>query len=153
MFARVLTLQIRLERRKEFAQKALAEILPIIRRSAGSVQLVVMQNDTEIDKFQILSIWRTREDIERYDASYFRLMQNMMMPYLTYPPVTTVYRLEENIPCMMCSALPGTMGADQQSKPLEGTLPSFSPSPDDETVPRLHRGEPAAGAGDVRTTP
>ncbi len=124
MFARVLTLQIRLERRKEFAQKALTEIFPVIKRSAGSVQLMIMQNDTEIDKFQILSIWRTREDIDRYEATHFRVMQTLMMPYLTYPPVATVYRVEDNIPCLICSTQPETMVPAPATRALGSAPPS-----------------------------
>ncbi len=101
MYARVLSLHVRLERRQQMIRKTLAEIAPILKRSPGALQVLVMQHEAELDNVLILSIWKTREDIERYHANHFERMKAVLKPYITFPPTVTVYRIDESLPSVV----------------------------------------------------
>jgi quinol monooxygenase YgiN len=152
MFARVLSLQIRLEKRKELVEKVLAQIIPIIKRSEGALQILVLQNDNELDKIQILSIWRSREDMDSYHQRHYSRVKALLQPYVTFSPFVTFYRVDESVTSLLSAAI---SDIPRNSDPAVSHPESASalPSPADETAPHPHRVEAAAGAVDSRTTP
>lgn len=98
MFGFTLTLHVRLERKTEFLGKALNEIALILKRSAGSLEFLVLQDDIELDKFLILSLWQTREHAKGYHATGYNKTKSILEPYLTLPLLVRTYRVEDTIP-------------------------------------------------------
>jgi quinol monooxygenase YgiN len=113
MFARVLTLQIRLEKRKELAQKALSQILPLLQKAEGIVQVLVLRDDKDVDKLKILSTWQTREDIEHYHERNYERVLELLRPFVTFPPFVNVYRVDETA-TLLLSTLPLNVGPTVQ---------------------------------------
>ena len=97
MFGRVLTLHVRLEKKPEFSQKISPEIASILKSSPGLQQVTVLQDEVELDKFLIVTLWKTREDAERYHRAHFDRMCSIIEPYLTFPPMLNKFKVDESI--------------------------------------------------------
>ena len=98
MFGRVLTLHVRLEKRPELDCQMVKEVIPIIKRSAGLIEILVLQDEVDLDKLLIISFWKTREDADRYHARFFDKVKAMMEPYVTFPPAMRMYKVEDGVP-------------------------------------------------------
>lgn len=98
MFARVLTLHVRLEKRPELTGKILKEVIPVVKRANGPIDILVLQDEIELDKILVVSLWETREDAHRYHAAAYGKVKSILEPYLTFPPDLRMYNVDESVP-------------------------------------------------------
>jgi len=87
-----------LEKRPEFDRKFSKEIVPFLARSTGLIELLMLQDDIELDTILVFSLWKTREDAERYQRSDFAKIQSVLEPYLTFPPAVHTYKVNTGNP-------------------------------------------------------
>lgn len=101
MYGRVLTLQVRLEKRPDLDRRMAKDVVPLMKRCAGLLEILVMQDEIEVDKILILSLWKSREDLERYHVASYAKVKEVLAPYLTYPPIVHMYKIDEGGPWSM----------------------------------------------------
>jgi heme-degrading monooxygenase HmoA len=111
MFGRVLTLQVRLEKKPEMDRIMNKEVLPLIQRAAGLLDVVVLQDEIELDKLLVLTLWNSREDLERYHVASYAKVKSVLEPFLIYPPSVRMFKVHENI------AWQGTAGDQEPAAP------------------------------------
>jgi heme-degrading monooxygenase HmoA len=99
MYARVLTLHVRLEKKPELARKILKHVLPLIKRSGLSpLSIFVLQDEVEVDKVLVVSLWETKDDAHRYQAILYERVKAILDPYLTFAPALRNYKVDESAP-------------------------------------------------------
>jgi quinol monooxygenase YgiN len=98
MFGCAITLHIRHEKKAELLQRMSQQLVPALNQTAGAHELVVLQDDIELDRFLILTLWDTREDAERYRATGYEMTKSVLEPYLTLPPMVRTYKVDDTVP-------------------------------------------------------
>jgi len=96
MFARTLELNMKIERKPEFTKKVREEILPILRKEPGFVDVLVLESETEPKVF-VVTLWYTKLDAERYEKTTFPKVKQILQPYLTVPSIVKFYAVETTI--------------------------------------------------------
>ena len=97
MFARTLELTVKAEKKPEMIQTAKAEVLPILHKQIGFVQVVALENEVELNKAFVMTLWHTKVDAERYERDTFPKIKQILEPFLMVPPVTKFYTVEESL--------------------------------------------------------
>ena len=97
MFARMLEGNLKLEKKLEFVKKMHEEIIPILKRQTGFVDIIGMENETKPERFCIISLWHTKNDAERYEREAFQKVNEITKPFLTMPLVVNTFKVETTI--------------------------------------------------------
>jgi heme-degrading monooxygenase HmoA len=97
MFARKLEFDLVLNKKDEFLRKVRDEVLPILRRQDGFIDLLGLTNEIKVEKALMISLWESREHALEYDKKVFPKITNMLKPYLMSPFVVTPYMVETTV--------------------------------------------------------
>ncbi len=123
MFGRVLTLQVRLEKMPDLDRKMEKEVVPIMRSSSGLLDVMVLQDEIEVDKILILSLWESREDLDRYHVATYSKVKALLEPYLTYPPAVHMYKVDDNGPWSTLARIARPDGVARPEQPDSRFIP------------------------------
>ena len=77
--------------------KTKAEIMPILNKQKGFVEILALENEIELTKSLIITLWQTKLDAERYEKETFPKVKQILEPFLTVPPVVKIFNVEETI--------------------------------------------------------
>lgn len=97
MFARTLELTVKVDKKPELINRTKTEIMPILGKQKGFVNVFVFENEVELTKVLITTMWQTKLDEERYERDAFPMIKYIIEPFLMAPPVVKIYRVEETI--------------------------------------------------------
>jgi hypothetical protein len=97
MFARTLELTVKVGKKPEMINRAKTEIMPILDKQKGFVSIFVFENEVELTKVLITTMWQTKLDEERYERDAFPMIKHIIEPFLLAPPIVKTYRVEETI--------------------------------------------------------
>jgi quinol monooxygenase YgiN len=117
MFGRVVTLHVRLEKKSELRRKLAQEILPLLRSSPGFLQVVILQDETELDRVTVVSLWKTREAAQLFHNTYYAKVRATLEPFLTFAPALRSCTVDETISYLPIAA----------SEPAESSMADSSP--------------------------
>lgn len=100
MYTRFLEFEIKPEKKNEFVNFTKTEILPVLIKQAGFVELLPFfpenGNDKKVFSF---SLWNKKTDAERYEREWYPKVAEMMKPYLVSTPTVRYYNLESSLLC------------------------------------------------------
>lgn len=97
MFARLLELNIRIEKKPELLRKVKDEIMPILKKQVGFMDMMALENESEPHKPFVISFWQTRLDMERYERENFPKVRTILEPFLYVPPIVKFCKVEQTI--------------------------------------------------------
>jgi len=97
MFARTLELNVKIEKKPELLKKVREEILPIIKKQLGYVDIIALDNEMEPTRPFVVTLWHTKTDAERYERETFPKVKQILDPFMTTAPVVKVYAVETTI--------------------------------------------------------
>jgi hypothetical protein len=98
MFARILEFEVKMEKKQEFIKIVKNEILPILKKQPGFLELLpFFPEKLEEKKIINISFWDTRLNAERYEKEWYPRVYEMLKPFLTTPVITRFYNLETTI--------------------------------------------------------
>jgi heme-degrading monooxygenase HmoA len=97
MFARTLELTVKVDKKAELITRTQNQIMPILDKQKGFVNIFLFENDVDLTKMLVTTLWQTKLDQERYDREAFPKIKRIIEPFLTEPAVAKVYRVEETI--------------------------------------------------------
>ena len=118
MFARVLTLYVRLEKKPELANKILKDVIPFIQRSvAGPVDVFVLQDEKDVDRMVVMSLWRSKDEADRYHVTSYDKVTSILQPYLTMPPALRTYKVDDASPLNLLAQHPHAAAAGEERRP------------------------------------
>lgn len=96
MFARVLEFVPKIERRQEFVELVKREILPILRRQDGFLDVLPLFQ-LHADKAIAISLWRNIRCAHAYERKCFVEIQEMAKAYLATPITVTDCTVETEL--------------------------------------------------------
>jgi quinol monooxygenase YgiN len=72
MFARILEFSAEMEKKDEIVKVVKNEILPILKKQNGFLEVLPVFPETRNDKIMAISLWNEKKDMEKYDREVFR---------------------------------------------------------------------------------
>lgn len=97
MFARFLEMTVRPEKKPELTRRVKEEILPILRKHKGFLDVIPLEVENEPTKFYSISLWHEKDDAEKYDRENFPKVKEILEPFLTAPVVVKRCNVDETI--------------------------------------------------------
>lgn len=97
MFARILEFIPKLEKKEEFIRVVKDEVLPILKKQHGFLEILPFVPETKNEKFIAISLWTDKKEVERYEREWFPKVQEIMKPYLTTPITFKYYMVETKL--------------------------------------------------------
>lgn len=85
MISRVVTCNVKPEKLTQFRHALSAELLPEIQRQPGFVD-VLESIDTNTGHFVCTTLWKSKEDVERYDQGLFQEVAQQLTPLVNGQP-------------------------------------------------------------------
>lgn len=85
MFARFLEFNLKLERKEELLKMVKKDILPLLKKEPGFVEILPFYLEVKPEKVQLIGLWHTKQDVERYERVTFPKIKELLTPYLTTP--------------------------------------------------------------------
>ena len=98
MFARILQFEMKLERKVEFTKVFKNEILPILKKQAGFLEVLPLFPEMLDDRKMVnISFWTTKLDAERYEKEWYHKIYDLLKPYLTSPVTVKYYTVDTTL--------------------------------------------------------
>lgn len=94
MFARIMEIVPRMEMRPELIKTVKNEILPILRKQQGFLEILPFVPEAKNEKVLVISLWTEKKHFEKYEKEVFHKVQEIVKPYLLAPIETKQYLLE-----------------------------------------------------------
>lgn len=95
MFARILDFEVKAEKKEEFVKVLKNEILPILKKQAGFLEILPFSPEKmKEEKVITISLWTTKADAERYEREFYPKAFDILKPFLTTPVNVNYYTLE-----------------------------------------------------------
>jgi hypothetical protein len=98
MFARILEFVPKVEKKEEFVRVMKNEVLPILRKQHGFMEILPFFPENKNEKAITISLWTEKKDAERYEREWFPKVEETLKPYLT-TPITFKYYMVETTLC------------------------------------------------------
>jgi len=95
MFARAIEIILKHDTKPAFFKKFKAEVLPILKKTPGFFDVVVLENEVEPTKLFTISFWETKKHAEYYEKEWYPKVKAMIEAFFANPPVVKYYTLEE----------------------------------------------------------
>jgi len=86
-----------LEKREEILRVLKNEVLPIMRKQPGFLEVLPFTPEIKNDKFFTITLWAEKKDAERYEREGFLKVQEIMKPYLAATPTVRYYNVETTV--------------------------------------------------------
>ena len=98
MFARILQFEMKLEKKVEFTKVFKNEILPILKKQAGFLEVLPLFPEMLDDRKMVnISFWTTKLDAERYEREWYPKIYDLLKPYLTSPVTVKYYTVDTTL--------------------------------------------------------
>ncbi len=95
MFARLLEMTVKPEKKAELFKKIREDVVPILKKYSGFMNVINMEVETEPTKIYLVSIWRDKIDAEKYEKESFAKVKAMYEPFMTAPILLRPCKVDE----------------------------------------------------------
>jgi len=97
MFARILNFDVKLEKKQDFVKVMKNEVLPILRKQVGFLEILPFFPEKTEEKVITISCWATKLDAEKYEKETYPKLYDILKPYLTTPVTVKWYNVETTL--------------------------------------------------------
>jgi len=97
MFARIVEFTPRMEMKDELVKKVRNEILPILKKQDGFLEILPFFPENKIEKVVAITLWDEKARAERYERDTYPKVQAILKPYLLGPVVVKPYAVETTL--------------------------------------------------------
>jgi heme-degrading monooxygenase HmoA len=94
MFTRVVEIQTKAGKARDFSTTLHDKVLPILQKQPGFTDEITLVSSTEPDHILALSFWKTEADAERYNKEQFPKLSEMLMPILEAAPTVQTFNVD-----------------------------------------------------------
>lgn len=105
MFARIIEIAPNLGRKDELIKTVRQEILPILRKQPGFIELLPFVPEVETEHMFAITLWVERRDAEKYVYDVFPKVEQIVKPFLTIPVTARTYTVETSVCKHLAEAL------------------------------------------------
>ena len=97
MFARIVEFIPKLEKKEEFVKVIRNEVLPILKKQTGFMELLPFFPEIRTEKVIAVTLWMEKGNAERYGREVFPRVEEILKPYLTTPITYKLYNVETTL--------------------------------------------------------
>ena len=97
MFARIVELFPRLEKKNEFLTAVRSDVLPMLKRQPGFIEILPFVPEVESEKIVVVTLWAEKKDADRYVREVFPKISDIVKPYLLSPMSSRHYTVETSM--------------------------------------------------------
>jgi quinol monooxygenase YgiN len=97
MFARIVEFIPKLEKKEEFVKTIRNEVLPILKKQTGFMELLPFFPEIKNEKVIVVTLWTEKANAERYGREVFPKVEEILKPYLTTPITYKQYNVETTL--------------------------------------------------------
>jgi quinol monooxygenase YgiN len=97
MFARIVELFPKVEKKDEFLKVMRIDVLPILRKQPGFLEVLPFVPEKEGEKIVVVTLWAEKRDAERYVREVFPKVSDLVRPFLLSPITSRHYKLESSV--------------------------------------------------------
>jgi quinol monooxygenase YgiN len=97
MFARIVEFMPKVEKKEELVKVIRDEVLPILKKQAGFMELLPFFPEAKNEKAVAISLWTEKRNAERYEREVFPKVEGILKPYLTTPSTYKAYNVETTL--------------------------------------------------------
>ena len=100
MYTRSLEFTIKPEKTNDFLSFTRNEIVPILKKQPGFVELLPFIAETGKDRKVVsFTLWTNKTDADRYEREWYPKVAEMLKPYLTSTPHVHYFNFETTLLC------------------------------------------------------
>jgi heme-degrading monooxygenase HmoA len=93
MFTRIVECHVKPERKEDFENQLHNEVLPILQKQPGFVDLITLQPEDGGERQLSLSFWNNKQDAERYQREQYSRIVDTIKPLLKRDPQVQTYKV------------------------------------------------------------
>lgn len=97
MFARIVEFIPKLEKKEEFVNVVRNEVLPILKKQSGFLEILPFFPETKTEKMITITLWAEKRDAERYEREVYPKVEGILKPYLNTPVGFKYYNVETSV--------------------------------------------------------
>ncbi len=97
MFARIVEFTPKAEKKDELIQTIRQEILPILKKQPGYLELLPFVPETAKEKMVVITLWNEKNDAEKYVDKTFPKVEKTLEPFLAVPITVRTYKVETTL--------------------------------------------------------
>ena len=97
MFTRTIELNLKPDNKPAFFNKFKTEVTPILKKTPGFFDIVVLENVTVPNKVVTISFWENQKHAENYEKQWYPKAKTILDPYFATPPIVQYYNVEETL--------------------------------------------------------
>jgi hypothetical protein len=97
MFARILEITPKLEKKEELIRVIKNEVLPILRKQPGFLEILPFLPEVKNERMITISLWTEKKDAERYAREVLPRIEEIVKPYLVVPFDVKNYMVETTV--------------------------------------------------------
>jgi heme-degrading monooxygenase HmoA len=97
MFARLLEMTVKPEKKSEFLDKVREEITPILSQYRGFISIFQLEVEADSTKMYAITFWNEKQDAEKYEKENFAKVAAIYEPLLAKPALVRRCKVSETI--------------------------------------------------------
>jgi hypothetical protein len=112
MFARILEITPKLEKKEELINVVRQEILPILKKQPGFIELIPFVpefHNEKNEKVVAISLWAEKYEAEKYVKEVFPKVEQILKPFLAVPVTFKPYTVETTMCRHLAEVLTATV--------------------------------------------
>jgi len=94
MYARIVELLPKQDKKEEIVNIVRREILPLLKRQQGFLEFLPFVPETKTDNVIAVTLWAEKHEADRYHSEVYPKVEAILKPYLTAPPTFKRYTVE-----------------------------------------------------------
>lgn len=97
MFARILEITPKVEKKDELIKTVRQEVLPILKTQPGFLELLPFVPEIENEHIFAITLWTEKREAEKYAKEVFPKVEQILKPFLTVPVTAKTYKVETSV--------------------------------------------------------
>lgn len=97
MFARIVEIAPKLEKKDELLKMVRQEILPLLKKQPGFLELLPFVPEIETERMLAITLWTEKREAEKYVREAFPKIEQILKPFLTIPVTVRTYTVETSV--------------------------------------------------------
>jgi quinol monooxygenase YgiN len=97
MFARIVELFPRLEKKDEFLKLVRTDVVPILKKQPGFLEILPFIPEVENERMVVITLWAEKRDAELYVREVFPKISDKIRPFLLSPIASRHYTIESSL--------------------------------------------------------
>src|SRR5438093_5099109 len=92
MFTRIVECRVKPDKRDEFNNKLRNDVLPILQKQPGFVDLIGLTSESDAERVISVSFWKSKEDAERYHREQYNRIVDTLKPTVRKDPTVETFK-------------------------------------------------------------